>query len=415
MKDRKAYNRILKARTSLVVNHPFFASLALRLEVKEDFSCRTAWTDGKVFAYNPYYVNMLSPDKLEGLAAHTVMHPACNHHKRRKNRDHETWNRACDYAINWILLDAGITLPDGFLYLEDYRGKSADAVYEILQQAEADKADDENDEADQNTDKETSDEETMERGQSDNSGGSDTRKDSEESAPSGDPGKSGEVRDEPPESGGESDSGTETDWDEALVQAAVNARGMGKLPAGIELFINKRVNPKLCWREILSRFIEKSARSDYSWVTPNRRYIFQNLYFPSLKNSELCEIVIAVDTSGSIYPGEMDQFGAEISAILDNYPAKIHLIYCDAKIASHKIYDRCDLPIAINPKGGGGTDFRPVFNHVSKAAVTPACLIYLTDLECNYFPDHPPHYPVLWVKTGDSSNIPPFGELMELT
>ena len=42
------------------------------------------------------------------------------------------WNRACDYAINPILLDAGLTLPDGFLLNERYRGKSADAIYELL-------------------------------------------------------------------------------------------------------------------------------------------------------------------------------------------------------------------------------------------------------------------------------------------
>ncbi|MBL4902077.1 MAG: hypothetical protein JKY62_05445 [Desulfocapsa sp.] len=128
MQNHNAYKSVIRARTSLLLNHPFFASLALRLTVQEDTSCQTAWTDGNVFAYNPDYINILSQAKLEGLAAHLVMHPACNHHKRRQSREPKMWNRACDYAINGILLDAGFTLPDAYLYLEEYRGRSAESV-----------------------------------------------------------------------------------------------------------------------------------------------------------------------------------------------------------------------------------------------------------------------------------------------
>lgn len=39
------------------------------------------------------------------------------------------WNRACDYAINGILLDAGITLPDGYLHHGQYADKSAENIY----------------------------------------------------------------------------------------------------------------------------------------------------------------------------------------------------------------------------------------------------------------------------------------------
>jgi hypothetical protein len=66
MQDPKAYNKILKARTALVLNHPFFASLTLRLQVREDYSCQTVWTDGRVFTYNPHYVNILPANKLAG-------------------------------------------------------------------------------------------------------------------------------------------------------------------------------------------------------------------------------------------------------------------------------------------------------------------------------------------------------------
>jgi len=131
----------------MVLNHPFFASLAMRLTLKEDRTCRTAWTDGKTFGYNPDYINILPQDKLVGLSAHTVMHPACNHHLRRKDKDPEAWNKACDYVINPILLDAGLVLPDGFLWDDTYIGKTAEQVYKRLIEGSGDEENSEPDPA----------------------------------------------------------------------------------------------------------------------------------------------------------------------------------------------------------------------------------------------------------------------------
>lgn len=415
MQDHKAYNKILKARTSLVLHHPFFASLALRLRVKEDYSCQSVWTDGNVFAYNPHYINILPANKLEGLAAHVVMHPACNHHKRRHGRDKKMWNRACDYAINGILLDAGIILPDGHLHHDQYQDKSAENIYEILRSGSGD--DESSESAQELKEEDNQNQENSEEGEDNQAAGKDEgegESDEDASSPDGDPGLSGEVRDEPDGAAMGEGENTETDWDEAIIQAAHNAREMGKLPGALERLVENKINPRLCWQELLSRFIERSARSDYSWVTPNRRYIYQDLYLPSLKNTELSEVVVAIDTSGSIKDTELSQFTAEISEIMEQYPATIHLVYCDLEIVRHDTLQREDLPITINPRGGGGTDYRPVFDLVSRSGMNPACLIYMTDMECLGFPEREPSYPVMWVKTGASKREPPFGEVLVL-
>ena len=69
-------------------------------------------------------------------------------------------------------------------------------------------------------------------------------------------------------------------------------------------------------------------------------------------------------------------------------------------------------PWCLEAKGGGGTDFRPVFEWVEARGMSPVCLIYLTDLCCNAYPN-PPSYPVLWVT--DSRRHAPFGETVKIT
>jgi predicted metal-dependent peptidase len=67
--------------------------------------------------------------------------------------------------------------------------------------------------------------------------------------------------------------------------------------------------------------------------------------------------------------------------------------------------------IVLSPRGGGGTDFRPPFQWVEQQQLVPACLIYLTDLCCRYYPE-PPEYPVLWLT--DSQRTAPFGETLHI-
>ena len=95
-----AAEKITKARAGLVLDLPFFGSLALRLKCKPDETCQTAWTDGQSIGYNPEFIDPLPLDQVKGLLAHEVMHLACSHHTRRGNRDPKKWNIAGDFAIN---------------------------------------------------------------------------------------------------------------------------------------------------------------------------------------------------------------------------------------------------------------------------------------------------------------------------
>lgn len=369
--------KLSKARAALVLSQPFFGSLALRLRCVADATVETMAVDGESIFYNPDFVESLTFDEITGVVAHEVMHLACAHHARRGERDPRLWNRAGDYAINGLLIAAGFTLPAGRLQDSRFDDMPAEEIYAVLERERT------------------------------NGSGIDT------GAPGEDPGGCGAVRDAPGEHGCKPSpaelSQAAKDWQIAALQAAQVA---GELPAGIARLVDTLRQPRIDWRHVLRRFVETTARSDYQWFPPNRRYISMGFYLPSIRSDELGPIVIAIDTSGSIRKEAVEQFAAELSAVLEDCrPEIVHLLYCDRTITGVESLTADDLPLKLNPKGGGGTDFRPPFDWVGRSGLRPACLIYLTDLKSRKFPAAP-DYPVLWVATSNKSA--PFGETLPI-
>ena len=87
---------------------------------------------------------------------------------------------------------------------------------------------------------------------------------------------------------------------------------------------------------------------------------------------------------------------------------EIDLITVDARIQSHEVF----LPgeaLVYEIKGGGGTDFRPVFEYIDRYIDHPTLLIYFTD-GLGTFPSQEPNYDLLWVMP-ESQDVP-FGEVM---
>src|SRR5207253_6141714 len=106
------------------------------------------------------------------------------------------------------------------------------------------------------------------------------------------------------------------------------------------------------------RLILNVSRPPGASHRPNRQYIASGLYLPSVERRGLGEIVVAVDTSGSIGRLELEQFAAEISAISEEAnPEAIHVVYCDAAVQCAQQFGPSE-PVRLEPKGGGGTDFR---------------------------------------------------------
>jgi len=419
--------KLTRARTQLLLNQPFFGTLGLRLKLVPG-SLPTMATDGSRIVYNSAFVGELKPAELEGVLAHEVLHCALGHHCRRGEREPGLWNEAADLAINPLLLGNGLTLSAGALIDPAFANLSSEEIYARLLRRRSEGASAVQQQAPQQTNvgggmgnvpqgthgAATSDP------MSDSSNGSGSSQNEQQTGQAMGPasmrsGGFGAVWDASDEHGHAASPAEkrrqEHEWSIAAEQALRSAKACGNEPGGIERPVSESRQSQQDWRAILRDFMAATAPSDYRWTPPNRRYIASGLYLPSVERRGLGEVVIAVDTSGSIGKRELEQFAAEISAISEEtQPEAIHVVYCDAAVQCVQQFGSSE-PVQLEPKGGGGTDFRPAFEWVAENDITSVCLIYLSDLCCNSFPETP-EYPVLWVT--DSRETAPFGETVRI-
>ncbi len=368
-------DKFKKAKVQLVLSEPFFASLLLRLKHVENPNIETACTDGESIEYNPAFFESMPVEEIKTVLAHEVMHVALLHHTRRQNRNADTWNRATDFAINQILVNAGFDLPKGGLLDSKYAGMGAEDIYNLLPPAK------------------------------------DEDKDGEGAGQGNDPGGMGGVKDAPAKTKGELNE-IEAKVKQAVSQAAMAAKKAGKLPAEMERLVSEVLEPQIAWQDVLARFLTEIARNDYTWKKPNRRYITSGIYLPSLENEEIGKIVLIVDTSGSIDEPTLNAFAGEMQAILATFRVPFDVLYVDSEFHGVQHIEP-DEQIALKPLGGGGTDFRPGFEYLDEQDEQPKCVVYFTDLECSSFPAEP-EYPVLWATIGSYKNDPPFGEVIKV-
>ena len=382
-----AHSKVTSARTSLVLEQPFFGSLALSLHLKADPTCETAWTDGRTLGYNPEFVESLTHDRLVALMAHEVMHCAMGHPWRREARTMKPWNVACDKAINHELRESGFTLPPDAYYPEhDEKGKSSEWYYSHGQEEKEDP-----------------------NGNGKGQGQCNTPANGQGKAK---PDPLGELRDAPtgPDENGE-DAPTEQEWKQKTAEALQQAKMQGKMPAGLARQVGQALKPTIDIRSLLLRFFSERSNGDYTWTRPNPRYIAQGLYLPALESKSLGEIAVMIDTSGSVDEVSLSYARAIVESVIEETnPLAVTVYYFDAAVQRVDRFESGES-LVWQPMGGGGTDFSDVLKAVGDDG-TAVCGIVITDLEGS-FPDIPPSFPVLWLATTD--HIAPFGETVPVS
>lgn len=407
-----AEDKIKAARSSMMLDAPFFGSIMLRMNFKEDNTIPTLATDiyhtSKMIMFNRAFVESLPQSQLKGGLVHEIMHVIMAHALRRDNRGHIKWNLAGDYAINLVIKDAGFELPNSKdfkpLLDEKYRDWSAEKIYDSLPEPKVIKIT-------------ISQQGQGEEGDGDNKGGG---KGYVQAEVEGHDGHTCGGMNDPK---GEDGRGL-TESERAAVQAEINsivaeaatiAKAAGNMPGSLQYLVDSMLESKVDWREQLRMFFERITKNDYSWQMPNRRYLAQNIYLPSLYSRNIGTIVVAIDTSGSVSDKLLDQFASEVSGMLDSVDLeKVIVLHCDTQIQAIEEYEKEDLPLMMEAKGRGGTYFGPVFKYIEDNNLEPTCLVYQTDLYPGDSYPETPAYPVIWVAADANPEDPPFGEVIRL-
>ena len=437
--------RVSDCVTELLRKQPFFGSLVLRLPLRPDPSRETLATDGHEIRYSPRWVAETDSHLIETAMARVVMACALKHHTRRGERDPERWQYASQLVTHALLRDAGFTLPPD---AEAWEEVSVEQAYDRLpepqdgddgddgttpqdagaagQPSPEDESPDPDDPSDSAADGRSQDEgDQDEDGRDEDGQGEDGTSDA---PPSHDPSGTGEVMDADARArdGGDSDeapvdtTAEEQAWDEAMHQALNIARAEGKVPGQVEETVQGAHASTLDWRTLLRRYMTDTAKRDYTWSQPNRRFIDSGLYLPAMHSEAMGTIVILLDTSGSIYSylDTLASFWTEVCEIAHELnPERVIVLQVDTRITDVAEYASEDLPEELEAKGGGGTDFRPGFAWLEAEGIEPACCLYFTDMECSSYPEAEPPFDVLWANYGPPPsewNREPWGERIDI-
>ncbi|MGW8311232.1 MAG: vWA domain-containing protein [Thiogranum sp.] len=396
--------KLSAARTRLILDRPFLGALVLRLPMTatKPERCKTIGTDVRALYYNPEYIANLSLEQTQFVLAHEALHCALSHFARRQHRVKHRWDIACDLAINPLLIKDGLKPPPGVLLKSGFEGMMAEEIYPYI----------EDDMQDETHDEHFYDQENRSSGSS--SGSQPLDQDQEQGGGAGAAGSDGDSQ-----SSGEGPrplSETEQEqlavqWRQRLAGVAQQAMQAGKLGAAMARLVEHLLQPQLPWRMLLARYMTAVARDDYSYQRPSRRE--GDAILPTLKSNQV-DVVVVLDTSGSINDTEMREFVSEIDAIKGQMRARLTLHACDAKLCEHgpwvfEPWEEFSMPG--NVYGRGGTRFTPPFEWLQREGRQPDLLVYFTDAE-GEFPRAEPDYPVLWLVKGRAKV--PWGQRVQL-
>lgn len=402
----------------------FFSTLLLKLKLAPDWECKTMSTDGEGLLYNPEYVCKLA-DMDQGCAvlAHNVMHCALLHQSRREGREEELWQIATDFVVNEYVRSAGFNLPITALFAGEGehsdlpKGKTEEEYYELLKKPK--KGDKDGECGGKNP------------GGGVAAGGAgpgkrDGKGDGQGQGKSQpDPGGCGTVTE--PKGNGAGKAQSSAEWRAKVAEAGQAAqreasRSKGDCPAWMKRLVGQATTPKVDWRDVLREFMTRWTSNDYDWSRPNSRLMAAaEVYLPRLRSPDLGQVLVFVDTSGSIGQEILDLFSSELQGILDDFATvELKIAYHDAKVYEDDLQEWTpDMgPLKMEPVGGGGTDHRPCFDWLQTKAlelgIEPSCIVCLTDmLSC--FPEEGPDVPVLWCQVGNyTPAMPSFGQHVKI-
>jgi len=345
----------------------------------------TACTDGVNERYGEAFLNKLTLPEVRGLKLHEGLHKVFKHTVRglpywKKNA--KLANMAADFVVNDVIVNlkdkAFIKLPDGGLYDPTFHGWSFPEVYRHLEQEE---------------------QKGQGRGQGSNEG---------------------QTLDEHDMSGAEQMSAEEMKEYVDQVNEAIHQGGLlaGRFNQKLPRSVTETLQPQVDWTNALREFVSSIAQGndEHTYRKFDKRMILDDIIQPGMISEKVGDIVVAIDTSGSISNAMINEFATEIQSICEQVsPDALRVLWWDTTVSSEQVFtpDRFnDISKLLKPTGGGGTCVSCVSEYMVKRAYKADCMVVFTD---GYVEDDVKWdvmCPTLWLVTSRRDFVPPRGGKM---
>lgn len=433
-RKNRVRKKIQESRGRLLSTMPFFGLLLMYLKFVAVPGMKKISTNGKCIYFSPDFLEKLYEKEIDYILCHQVLHIVCGHIWRDRDLSGDDYHFACDIFLNLILENYGYDEDKyphlGYIYRNisgsiDFHDKTPLEIRDWLPYS-----------------LKVFDETTRSRFIKDSEYWWDFKDDD---------GSAGEIIIDlpeitgrlnegkgggsvPSEMSGDSGYGDAGDfgkgdmqkWKDramSLANSLFNEDGEGdgsdQVPEFIRRMIAKMKQPTLDWKKLLNNFLQERI-ADYSFSPPDRRFSETDFFLPDFNEKDFVtkEIIFMVDTSGSVNDDTLAAVYSEIRGATEQFSGKLtaKLGFFDAAVTEPIPFESVDDLLAIIPYGGGGTDFRVIFEYIQYELYDklPACIVVFTDGQGPYpVESQAMGIPVLWIL--DNNYItPPWGAVIRI-
>lgn len=346
----------------------------------------TAYTNGVDKKYGREFISKLTDAQLRGLILHENLHVALKHIPRFKKEfkdNPQAINVATDYAVNDVIMNLRdrdlCHLPEGGLYDAKYHNWSVREIYEDL------------------------------------------KKQQKQNKDSGQGESLGKTLDEHDFENAQSMTDEEAKEMSSKIDKALREGGIlaGRMGAKIPRVIGDMLEPKVDWREVLREFVNNATKGsdEYTWRKFNKRQMANDIYLPSMENESIGELIVAIDTSGSIGGEELTEFASELASICSvATPSKVRVLWWDTEVHGEQVFlpeHYLNIKELLKPQGGGGTMVSCVSEHLNKQRVEAEAIIIFTDGYLESEITWNVKCPTLWLVTQNNNFVAPSGKVVK--
>ena len=383
-------SKFAKVFNNLRYIRPFYSAVYESMRRVETERIQTMGVSCNEMLYNKEFIEGLEFEEMMFINLHEIAHVALMHVSRRKNRDSELWNIACDLYVNRLLseefdirpgetsADGIVTFPKQGLYCSSL-DLDTDYVEDIY--------DDLYTQASSNGYFSSKLSDILDGKSFHFTWSGNGPKGAANSIFSIDiiPGSFViDIQDDDGSDQLSKDNANRRVLQDARTRLEMGNRSIGDHPGLLKFKVDELLKSHLDWRKLLRKYCINATRSDTSFSRPDKRMYYQSAIYPGQAMDGLAELMgvkVCFDSSGSISDKDIAYFYGQVNDILKQFKLKAELIYWDTEIASRGNFSDFKEMMNIRAAGRGGTSPECLFEYFDSKAckVKPIVTLVFTD------------------------------------